>query len=107
MPGFRHSLDPIFRPRSVAVVGASATPGSIGSILIRNLLESPFGGVVYPVNRQLGCPLLLGAWCPRPMFVSPGRSVGPTVPRGRPRPPLFPEILNVRDAHFFELKNMF
>jgi acetyltransferase len=45
-----HSLDPIFQPRSVAVVGASVTPGSIGSILIRNLLENPFGGVVYPVN---------------------------------------------------------
>jgi acetyltransferase len=48
----RHSLDPIFRPRSVAVVGASATPGSVGSILIRNLLENPFGGVVYPVNPK-------------------------------------------------------
>src|SRR5438067_4566698 len=47
-----HSLDPIFRPRSVAVVGASATPGSVGSILIRNLLENPFGGVVYPINPK-------------------------------------------------------
>jgi acetyltransferase len=52
MTPLRHSLDPIFRPRSVAVVGASATPGSIGSILIRNLLEIPFGGVVYPVNPK-------------------------------------------------------
>jgi acetyltransferase len=48
----RHSLDPIFHPRSVAVVGASATPGSVGSILIRNLLENPFGGVVYPINPK-------------------------------------------------------
>src|SRR5206468_886720 len=47
-----HSLDPIFRPRSVAVVGASATPGAVGSILIRNLIENPFGGVVYPVNPK-------------------------------------------------------
>src|SRR6185369_10043495 len=47
-----HSLDPIFRPLSVAVVGASATPGSVGSILIRNLIENPFGGVVYPVNPK-------------------------------------------------------
>src|SRR6059058_5221817 len=52
MPTVRHSLDPIFRPRSVAVVGASATPGTVGSILIRNLLENPFGGVVYPVNPR-------------------------------------------------------
>jgi acetyltransferase len=47
-----HSLDPIFRPRSIAVVGASATPGAVGSILIRNLLANPFGGVVYPVNPK-------------------------------------------------------
>jgi acetyltransferase len=47
-----HSLDPIFRPRSVAVIGASATPGGVGSILLRNLLASPFGGVVYPVNPK-------------------------------------------------------
>src|SRR5436305_7574561 len=52
MSAFRHSLDPIFRPRSVAVVGASATPGSVGSILIHNLLGNPFGGVVYPINPK-------------------------------------------------------
>src|SRR2546423_1176819 len=52
MAGFRHSLDPIFRPTSVAVVGASATPGSVGSILVRNLLGNPFGGVVYPINPK-------------------------------------------------------
>src|SRR5262249_39424402 len=52
MAAVRHSLDPIFRPRSVAVFGASATPGSVGSILIRNLLGNPFGGVVYPVNPK-------------------------------------------------------
>src|SRR5262245_14618578 len=45
-------LDPLFRPASVAVLGASATPGSVGSILMRNLLENPFGGVVYPVNPK-------------------------------------------------------
>src|SRR5262245_7592662 len=52
MAGFRHSLDPIFKPKSVAVVGASATPGSVGSILVRNLLGNPFGGVVYPINPK-------------------------------------------------------
>lgn len=52
MTAFRHSLDPVFRPKSVAVVGASATAGSVGSILVRNLLASPFGGVVYPVNPK-------------------------------------------------------
>jgi acetyltransferase len=52
MPAVRHSLDPLFHPAAVAVVGASATPGSVGSILLRNLLRTPFGGVVYPVNPK-------------------------------------------------------
>jgi acetyltransferase len=52
MPAYRHSLDPLFRPTSVAVIGASATPGSVGSILMRNLLGSPFGGIVFPVNPK-------------------------------------------------------
>jgi acetyltransferase len=52
MATVRHSLDPIFMPRSVAVIGASISPGSVGSILMRNLLENPFGGVVYPVNPK-------------------------------------------------------
>lgn len=52
MKVFSHSLDPIFRPATVAVFGASATAGSVGSILIRNLLENPFGGVVYPINPK-------------------------------------------------------
>jgi acetyltransferase len=50
VPG--HSLDPLFRPTSVAVLGASATPGSVGSIVMRNLLLNPFGGLVYPVNPK-------------------------------------------------------
>ncbi len=52
MPGFRHSLDPIFKPQAVAVIGASATPGSVGSILMHNLLANPFGGAVYPINPR-------------------------------------------------------
>ena len=52
MPPFRRSLDPLFFPSSVAVVGASATPGSVGSIIMRNLLENRFGGVVYPINPK-------------------------------------------------------
>jgi acetyltransferase len=52
MPPLAHSLDPLFKPSSVAVLGASGTPGSVGSILIRNLLENQFGGVVYPVNPK-------------------------------------------------------
>src|SRR5262245_49935932 len=48
----RHSLEPLFHPKSVAVIGASVTPGSVGSILMRNLMDNPFGGVVFPVNPK-------------------------------------------------------
>ncbi len=45
-------LDPIFAPRSVAVIGASERPGSVGRSLLWNLLSSPFGGTVFPVNSK-------------------------------------------------------
>jgi acetyl coenzyme A synthetase (ADP forming)-like protein len=37
-------------PRAVAVVGASRRRGSVGGEIFHNMLESGFGGVVYPVN---------------------------------------------------------
>jgi len=43
-------LDELFRPRSVAVIGASNRPGTVGSSLFRNVLSAGFHGVVYPVN---------------------------------------------------------
>jgi acetyl coenzyme A synthetase (ADP forming)-like protein len=48
----RASLEPFFRPRSVAVVGASRRRGSIGGELFRNILAGDFDGSVYPVNRS-------------------------------------------------------
>lgn len=41
-----------FRPRSVAVIGASRDKGSIGGDLFANLLGAGFNGPVYPVNRK-------------------------------------------------------
>jgi len=46
----RSSLDAIFAPKSVAVIGATERPGSVGRTLIRNLVTSPFGGTVFPVT---------------------------------------------------------
>jgi acetyl coenzyme A synthetase (ADP forming)-like protein len=46
------SLAPFFRPRSVAVVGASARRGTIGGELFRNILDSDFTGAAYPVNAK-------------------------------------------------------
>ncbi len=47
-----HPLDMFFRPSSVAVVGASGKPGSVGRTVFWNLLNSPFGGTVFPVNPR-------------------------------------------------------
>lgn len=45
-------LDALFAPRSIAVVGASDTPGSIGAVLTANLLQGGFRGPVMPVNPR-------------------------------------------------------
>lgn len=44
------SLDAIFRPRSVAVVGAGRKRHHIGHEIVRNLVDHGFTGPVYPVN---------------------------------------------------------
>ncbi|HEU0236168.1 MAG TPA: acetate--CoA ligase family protein [Candidatus Limnocylindrales bacterium] len=54
----RHPLDAIFHPRSVAVIGATEKDGSVGRTILWNLLSSPFGGTVYPVNPTR--PAILG-----------------------------------------------
>jgi acetyltransferase len=46
----RAGLDMFFAPRSVAVIGASEKPRSVGRTVLRNLLDSPFGGAVYPIH---------------------------------------------------------
>ena len=51
-------LDVFITPRSVAVIGATETPGSVGRTIVTNLIGSPFGGVVYPVNPKR--PAVLG-----------------------------------------------
>ncbi len=53
----RSALDVFFRPRNVAVIGASETPGKVGHVLLKNLTRSSFGGRVYPVNarRSITC----------------------------------------------------
>jgi acetate---CoA ligase (ADP-forming) len=48
------TLDAILRPRSIAVVGASRRPGTIGFQIVANLLKYGYQGVVYPVNPKAG-----------------------------------------------------
>jgi acetyltransferase len=44
------NLDRMFRPRSVAVIGASDRPHSVGAALMNNLTRGGFAGPVVPVN---------------------------------------------------------
>lgn len=47
-----HGLDAVFRPRAVAVIGASRERGSVGAEIFHNLIVNGFNGPVYPVNPK-------------------------------------------------------
>jgi len=47
------SLKSILYPKSIAVIGASRYPGTIGYLLVRSLIESGYVGAVYPVNPNI------------------------------------------------------
>jgi len=48
------NLDYFFRPRSVALIGASASPASVGATLLANLIAAGFAGPIWPVNPKYG-----------------------------------------------------
>ncbi|MDB5900553.1 MAG: family N-acetyltransferase [Ramlibacter sp.] len=48
------NLDRLFAPRSVAVVGVSTRPGSVGAIVLRNLRQGGFEGPLWAVGRRRG-----------------------------------------------------
>ena len=82
----RSPLDPFFNPRSVAVIGATEKAGSVGRTVFWNLISSPFGGTVYPVNPNR--PSASSASRPtRASPTSPSRSSSPSSsPRRRSVP---------------------
>ena len=45
-----NNLESIFSPESVAVIGASTTPGKVGHDIFANILRGGFSGTLYPVN---------------------------------------------------------
>jgi acetyltransferase len=57
------NLDLAFAPRSVAVVGASPRPESVGRIVLENILSGGYKGQVYPVNLKYDA--VLGQRCYR------------------------------------------
>src|SRR5215469_16629910 len=46
------ALHVFFAPKSVALIGATEKAGSVGRSILWNLISSPFGGTVYPVNSK-------------------------------------------------------
>ena len=46
------NLEHLFRPQSVAVIGASETPRSVGATVLHNLVEGKFAGPILPVNSK-------------------------------------------------------
>ena len=47
------NLDSLFKPKAVALIGASAKELSIGNVIIRNLIHYRFRGPVYPINPKV------------------------------------------------------
>src|SRR5215831_10962175 len=54
-------LTPIFYPQSVAVIGATEKPASVGRTVLRNLMDQPSGATIFPVNPTR--PNVLGIRC--------------------------------------------
>jgi acetyltransferase len=55
------TLAPIFNPRTVAVLGATEKPASVGRTVLRNLIEQPSGATIFPINPHR--PNVLGIRC--------------------------------------------
>ncbi|MCK5194922.1 MAG: CoA-binding protein, partial [Desulfobulbaceae bacterium] len=45
-------LDAILKPKSVAIIGASASPEKMGHEILKNILDGGFKGAVYPINPK-------------------------------------------------------
>ncbi len=56
------NLDSVFKPRSVALIGASERSGSLGALIARNLFGSPLPGPVFPVNPKYKSVQGVAAW---------------------------------------------
>jgi acetyltransferase len=48
----KYSLDAMFAPRSVAMIGATERPGTVGRTVLENLIQGRFKGKVYAVNAK-------------------------------------------------------
>ncbi len=46
------NLEALFKPKSIAVIGASRHPGKIGYTLLKNIIEYGYRGKIYPINPK-------------------------------------------------------
>jgi acetyltransferase len=81
----RRPLDVFFEPKTAALIGATETPGSVGRTILRNLLNQPFGGTVFPVNPKRASVLGIKAFpnigaVPDPVDLAIVVTPAPTVP---------------------------
>src|SRR5262245_53505108 len=81
----RLPLDAIFEPTAVAVIGATEKTGSVGRSILWNLISSPFGGTVHPVNPKRSNVLGIRAYpsigaVPEPVDLAVVVTPAPTVP---------------------------
>jgi acetyltransferase len=78
-------LDVFFSPRAVAVIGATEAAGKVGRTVLWNLISSPFGGTVFPINSKRSSVLGLKAYpslaaLPDPVELAVIVTPAPTVP---------------------------
>ncbi len=78
-------LDILFSPKNVAVIGATENPNTVGRTLLWNLISSPFGGAVFPVNPKRSSVLGIKAYptiadVPEPVDVVVVTTPAPTIP---------------------------
>ncbi len=46
----KKQINGLLRPKSVAIIGASTTPGKIGYTVVDNLIKGGYSGTIYPIN---------------------------------------------------------
>lgn len=47
------SLDALFQPRAIAIIGASSKERSVGNDIVENLVKQGFAGQIYPINPKI------------------------------------------------------
>ena len=53
-PSIVEAFEPLFYPKSLAIIGASTEPAKFGNIILRSIMEIGYRGKIYPVNPEGG-----------------------------------------------------